>query len=211
MLGLGRTLHERLRPLADATPDSPEAEQLEYPVIADLAYGTYGGRVWASVRAADPHRAVELVPLMRKRATEIPDVDSSINQAGLFVTGWNRASRSIDINIREPELTRLVELREHIQARARELIPGATAYTQPTPHLAAPEIHAVPKKFHTAEMGLTSSELGYSVSALVDGAYATSYFHNGEDIDLTIVGRDDVSINKNDVPIAIPSGQVVPL
>jgi HAE1 family hydrophobic/amphiphilic exporter-1 len=215
MLRLGKEFHDRLRPLAEADPNSSAAQKLEYPAIADLAYGTYGGRIWLSVRAADPNRTAELVPYMREIAEDItadnPEVDVSINQSGLFERGFNRAARSIDIDIRGPELTRLVELGEAIRDDARRLIPGATVNARPSLNLRAPQIHVVSKKFLAAEMGLTSSDLGYSVSAFVDGAYVTSYIHEGEEIDLTIVARDDISIKQQDVPIAIPSGQVVPL
>jgi len=215
MLGLGKQFHEKLRPYAEVNPNTPEAKKLAYPVIADLGYGTYGGRVWLSARTVDPTRTGELVPLMREIAKDIavdnPGVESSINQSGLFERGFNRAARSIDIDIRGPELTRLVELGERIREDTRKLIPDATVNARPSLNLRAPQIHVVPKKFHAAEMGLTSSELGYSVSAFVDGAYATGYIHQGEEIDLTIVAGHDVSIKQHDIPIATPSGQVVPL
>ena len=215
MLGLGRQFFERLRPYAEVNPDSPEAKQLAYPVIADLAYGTYGGRIWLSARTVDPTRTAELVPFMREIAKEIaadnPGVQASINQSGLFERGFNRAARSIDIDIRGPELTRLVELGTRIQQQTQELIPAATVNARPSLNLLAPQIHVVPKKFYAAEMGLSSSELGYSVSAFVDGAYATGYIHQGEEIDLTIVAGDGVSIKRQDIPIATPSGQIVPL
>ena len=215
MLNLGKQFHERLRPYAEATPGSPESEQLDYPIISDLAYGTYSGRIWISVRTADPGRTAELVPFMREIANDLkadnPQLEASINQSGLFERGFNRAARSIDIDIRGPELSRLVELGEQIRGEAHQLIPGATVNARPSLNLQAPQIQVVPKNFTAAQMGLSSSELGYSVSAFVDGAYVTGYIHNGYEIDLTIVGRDDVSIKHQDIPIATASGHVVPL
>ena len=211
LLRLGRRFHEDLRPFAEVAPDDPAARDLELPVIADLSYGVWGGNVWLSTRAVDPARAGEFVPYMRKIAEAIPGVDASINQAGLFSGGWNRGSRSIDINIMGPDSARLVRLAERIRDETKERIPGAVVNARPSLDLAAPEIRIVPRKYRAAQMGLTSSELGYNIAALVNGAYATSYFHDGEEIDLTIVCRDNVSIEDDDVPIAVPSGHVVPL
>ncbi len=215
MVRLARQFHDRLRPFAEVDPNSPEADKLAYPVVSDLYYGTYTGYIWLGARTADPARTAELVPLMREIANEIaaenPGVESSINQSGLFQSGYNRASRSIDIDVRGPELEQLVAFGEDIRDRVRELIPGAAVNARPSLNLNAPKLHVVPRKYLAAEMGVTASDLGYSVSALVDGAYATSYFHHGEEIDLTIVAGDDVSIKEDDLPIAIPSGQVVPL
>ena len=38
-------------------------------------------------------------------------------------------------------------------------------------------------------MGMSTDELGYTVDALVDGAYATDYYIGGDKIDLTIIGQ----------------------
>ena len=212
MLRIGERFYSQLQPLVGDEADR-SGEMLDYPTIADLSYGTYGGSIWFAARTEDADRTAELVPLMRDVANEIsaenPGLDASVNQAGLFQSGWNRASRSIDIDIRGPELTRLVELGEFIRDRSRELIPDATANARPSLNLNAPQIRVVPKKYYAAEMGLTSSDLGYSISALVDGAYITGYFHQGEEIDLTVVGRRDASIRSSDPPIALPNGQVV--
>ena len=43
----------------------------------------------------------------------------------------------------------------------------------------------------SAEMGMSASELGYTVDALVDGAYAGDYFQGSDKIDLSIRGRDE--------------------
>jgi HAE1 family hydrophobic/amphiphilic exporter-1 len=63
-------------------------------------------------------------------------------------------------------------------------------------------------------MQVTADELGYTVDALIDGAYAGDYFTGGEKIDLTIVGRESFSKRTQDIellPIATRDGQLVPL
>lgn len=208
-LRVGRQFCDQLMPLVKEAGSADSG----LPRIADLAYGTYGGSIWFSARTTDPQRTAELVPVMREIgegiAAENAGLQVSINQAGLFERGWNRASRSIDIDIRGPELSRLVELGEHVRDRAQELMPEASVTARPSLTLNAPQIRVVPKEHYAAEMGLTSSDLGYTVSALVDGAYVTGYFHEGEEIDLTIVGRKEGSLQDQDPPIALPNGRVV--
>jgi HAE1 family hydrophobic/amphiphilic exporter-1 len=63
-------------------------------------------------------------------------------------------------------------------------------------------------------MQVTAADLGYSVDALVDGAYATNYYLGGDKIDLRIVGEEQFARNSQDLaslPIATPTGQLVPL
>ena len=136
LMRLGRKFHDRLRPFAEVDPNSPEAEKLAYPVISDLMYGAYSGSIWLGARTADPTRTAELLPLMRQIAKEIaeenPGVESSINQAGLFQSGYNSASRSIDIDIRGPELDQLVAFGKRIRDSVRQQIPGAYVNARPT-------------------------------------------------------------------------------
>jgi HAE1 family hydrophobic/amphiphilic exporter-1 len=61
---------------------------------------------------------------------------------------------------------------------------------------------------------MTAAELGYTVDALVDGAYATDYYTGGDKIDLRIVGEAEYAGSFEDIeslPIATPTGQLVPL
>jgi HAE1 family hydrophobic/amphiphilic exporter-1 len=63
-------------------------------------------------------------------------------------------------------------------------------------------------------MQVTAQDLGYTVDALVDGAYATDYYTGGDKIDLRIVGEEQYAKSSQDLkslPVATPTGQLVPL
>jgi HAE1 family hydrophobic/amphiphilic exporter-1 len=63
-------------------------------------------------------------------------------------------------------------------------------------------------------MHVSSVDLGYTVNALIDGAYATDYFLEGDKIDVTIIGQDAFSAHSQDIrslPIATPIGELIPL
>ena len=63
-------------------------------------------------------------------------------------------------------------------------------------------------------MGMTATELGYAVNALVDGAYASDYFVEGEKVDLSILGNTKTVSRTQDLAaltVATPGGQLVPL
>jgi HAE1 family hydrophobic/amphiphilic exporter-1 len=76
-----------------------------------------------------------------------------------------------------------------------------------------------------ADMRVSTSDLGFAVNALVDGAYVSDYFLNNKKIDLTVMGArpaeigaestlDEYRWNTQDIqalPIATPLGQLVPL
>jgi len=222
---MGRQVEESLKPFWNVDPGSPEAKALKTPVIADLFFVARGKAVFIGARSADATRAAELIPVIFGVAAKLPGTIPVVFQSSLFSQGLN-AGRAIDIEITGPELTRLVQFGGRILGGDRpdapepqlkpisRLIPGCQARPIPSLDLSSPEVHLRPLLIQSAEMGMSATELGYTVDALVDGAYAGDYFLGGDKIDLMIRGLDDFAQKTQDIgnlPIATPSGQLVPL
>ncbi len=94
--------------------------------------------------------------------------------------------------------------------------PEQQSQSRPIPSLdlSSPELHVKPRLVQGRELGVSAVDLGYAVSALVDGAYATDYYVGSEKIDLVIVGSKGSVERTQDLeslPLATPSGQLVPL
>jgi HAE1 family hydrophobic/amphiphilic exporter-1 len=169
--------------------------------------------VFLGLRAADPTRAAELVPLVREVSAHIPGTIVVARQTSLFEQGLT-AGRTVDIEITGPELERLVSLGGEVFARLRQSLPDAQAIPRPSLDLASPELHVNPKLMQMAQMGIDAVDLGYTVDALVDGAYAGDYFIGGDKIDLTILGKESFAKQTQDLqalPVATPTGKLVPL
>jgi len=213
LVRLGETIEQGLRPYWDVDPDSPEAKALKYPVIRDFFFVARGRTVFVGLRANDPLRAGELVPLVQRVAFALPGAFAFATQASLFERGLT-AGRTIDIEITGPELEYLVQLGGRVMGQVRGVVPDAVAIPQPSLDLSNPEVHVVPQWDKAADLGMTATELGYAVDSLVDGAYAGDYFEGGDKIDLTIVGEERYAgriQDLDDLPIATPSGNLVPL
>ena len=91
---------------------------------------------------------------------------------------------------------------------------GGQVRPVPSLDLSGPEVHILPRWERAADTGVTGLDLGYTVNAFVDGAYAGDYFRGGEKIDLTIIGQKQYAEHLQDLaqlPIATPSGNLVPL
>jgi HAE1 family hydrophobic/amphiphilic exporter-1 len=95
------------------------------------------------------------------------------------------------------------------------------------------ELHVVRRLEQAADVGVTTDEMGYTVDALIDGAYATDYYVGGTEleqgtagkdnegylvvgdkIDLIIVGSDEFARHTQDLgelPVATSSGDLVRL
>ncbi len=226
LIEMGEKVEADLRPYWNVDPNSPEAKQLDAPVISDLFFVASSKRVFIGAKAHDPARCAQLIPIMRKVSSDLPGTIAVVFQTSLFERGLS-AGRSIDIEITGPELTKLVQLGGRILGGDPEsmpnrvlmqpmgqLIPNVQARPIPSLDLSSPEVHVIPRLLQSAEMGLSAAELGYTVDALVDGAYAGDYFLGTDKIDLSIRGKDEFARQTQDVaslPIATRDGQLIPL
>ncbi|PJB40220.1 MAG: hypothetical protein CO106_09040, partial [Deltaproteobacteria bacterium CG_4_9_14_3_um_filter_44_9] len=96
--------------------------------------------------------------------------------------------RSIEIDIKGPDITHLIDLGRQIFGGVAQVLPGAQIRPIPNLDLGNPEVRLVPNRDRLTRLGMTTSDLGLTVDALVDGAKASDYRLYGEEIDLIVKG-----------------------
>ena len=213
LMEMGEKLEQDLQPYWNIDTQSPQAEKLDYPAIDYYFYAVRGTSVFVGSRAADASRVRELIPLLKKTGSQFPGTRAIAKQSSLFERGLT-SGRTIDVEITGGDLNKLIDVGRRVLGDVKELIPEAQAMPQPSLDLSSPEIHVEPKLVESSELGFSASELGYTVDAFVDGAYAGDYFVGGDKIDLTIIGKDSFEARTQDLeslPVATRSGEVVPL
>jgi HAE1 family hydrophobic/amphiphilic exporter-1 len=225
---LGQIVEDELAPLWNVDPDSPEAKKLKYPPIQDFFYVARGRQVFIGLRAHDENRAAELVPALMELTPKLPGSFLVAQQSSLFARGL-QAGRTIDIEITGPSLEKLVGYGgmifgqitptlepERTGANANPANPTQTqARPIPSLDLSSPEVHVSAKLVQSAGLEMSNEDLGYTINALVDGAYAADYFEGATKIDMSIVGNigglgstgktQDIEA----LPIAVAGGKLV--
>ncbi|MDZ4657196.1 MAG: efflux RND transporter permease subunit [Bythopirellula sp.] len=212
LMSLGQIVEDELRPYWDVD-ESTDLTKLPFPAIEDFFFVVRGRSVFLGLRAKDPLRAGEFVPLLFGLGSKLPGAIAVAQQSSLFEQGL-AAGRTIDVEITGPEIEKLVQLGGQIFGQVMTTMPGVQARPLPSLDLSSPELHVVPKLLQAAEMQMSSAELGFTVDALVDGAYVSDYFLEGKKIDLTVMGEEqyaDQTQLVGAVPIATSLGQLVPL
>lgn len=239
---LGATVEQRLEPYWNVDPDSPEAKALPYPPIEDFFYVARGRQVFMGLRCADPMRARELIPLIMSLRGEMKGTFLVSKQSSLFEQGLT-AGRTVDVEITGPDLETLVAIGGRVLGQVMigspennvpPVIPNCMAFPVPSLDISSPEIHVEPKLVQAADLGINASDLGYTVNALVDGAYASDFYpsdakgliatlDNGRQeeipigskkIDLSIVGDRNYAQQMQDLytlPVATPDGKLIML
>ncbi|HXV75939.1 MAG TPA: efflux RND transporter permease subunit [Candidatus Polarisedimenticolaceae bacterium] len=209
---IGDGLERELLPRWQVEPGSREARTIEGGGIRDYFFAGFGSLVFIGMRAKDPARSDELVPLLQELLSRVPGTYGVATQWSIFET--DATGGSINLDIRGDDLPALIEVGGALLGRIYERIPGSQVLPQPSLDLANPEIRLVPDRRRMADVGLTNRELGFTVDALVDGAKISDYRIEGREIDLVLVGDDDTFAHGHDldaIPINTPSGKLVTL
>ncbi|MEZ6045011.1 MAG: efflux RND transporter permease subunit [Planctomycetaceae bacterium] len=175
-----------------------------------------GPMLFMGARSQDPLRAAELIPVLRKATTNIPGTFAIIQQSSLFENALT-GGRSIEIRLSGPELEVLVQQAQMAFGMCMQEFPMSEGnQLRPVPglDLSSPEMHVKPNLDQAAELGMTTADIGYTVNALIDGAYAGDFWNEGTKIDLVIYGSDDYVNYSQDIsqlPLSTPRGRIVPL
>ena len=88
-------------------------------------------------------------------------------------------------------------------------MPTAQVHPVPSLDLGDPELRVTTDLRRTAELGISNRELGFTVSALIDGVKASDYTFEGREIDLTVRGPQQYQHRTHlleHLPIAAPGG-----
>jgi hydrophobic/amphiphilic exporter-1 (mainly G- bacteria), HAE1 family len=218
LMDLAVTVEQDLEPYWNVDPDSPEAAELKYPIVDDFFVVAFNRQVFMGLRAHDPMRAKELEGLVFTIGnSRLEGAMAVAFQSSIFGEGL-QAGRSVDVEITGPDVTRLVALGGQIFGQSMQLLstPDAPAQARPEPSLdlSSPEVHIEPKLVQAADMRISTTDLGFTANALIDGAYVSDYFLEGKKIDLTVMGEEQYARTTQDIealPIATPMGQLVPL
>ena len=207
---LGESIERVLTPHWDAEPGSPEEAALDGPSIRNFFYVARGRSVFMGGRTNDDAQIRDLIPVFHRALGDIPGVIPIVTQGSLFDQGLGDG-RSIDIEITGPDLDRLIALAGRIFGQVREILPGAQLRPIPSLDLGSPEVRVHLKRDRAADVQMTNQELGFTIDALVDGAKASDYQFEGDEIDLTIRGIDDYANRTQDLgtlPIFTRGGRI---
>ena len=176
-----------------------------------LASQAFGAQVFMGVMARDPERVRELIEPFQRINFQMPGAFAFISQFSIFSNDVG-GGRSIDIELTGPDLERLIALGGEVFGRVSAVLPDAQARPIPSLDLGNPEVRIRTDRRRAAELGLSNRDLGLMVNALVDGAKASDYQHEGHEIDLKVIAEGDITRRTHlleQLPIATRDGELV--
>ena len=207
---LGESIETVLAPHWDAEPGSPEEAALDGPSIRNFFYVARGRGVFMGGRTNDDAHIRDLIPVFRRAMADIPGIIGIVTQSSLFQRGLGEG-RNIDIEITGPDLDKLLALGGRIFGQIQAILPGAQVRPKPSLDMGSPEVRVHLRRDRAADVQMTNQALGFTIDVLVDGAKASDYQFEGDEIDLTIRGIDQYADRTQDLgnlPIFTPGGRL---
>ncbi len=210
---IGKMVEKDILPLIEHDGKSEAAEKLNLPPVKNFFYVAFGHQIFMGVVSGIQERTRELLPYVYGVLKKIPGMIAIVQQPGLFARGIGK-SRSIEIEIKGPDLSRLINFGRQIYGATALLMPDAQIRPIPGLDLGNPEMRIIPDRDRLSRLGMTTSELGLTVDALVDGAKASTYRLYGDEIDLVVKSKEgklELTQDLAGLPVISRSGEKVTL
>ncbi len=193
--------------------DGENVKTMTPPPIEDFFFVSFSGGAFMGCTSKEPTNVKPLVAVMNNAGSRIPGVFTMFNQTSLFGGGLTGGS-GVDIEIRSDDRQAVILAAQALQHEIRNKGYG---HARPSPanfSLGKPEIQLIPDRTKAADLGLDVRDVGFIVEACIDGAFVGEYNDRGDKIDLVIkvAGTESATMEQiGQVPIATPSGHVVPI
>ena len=201
---------DELAPLWTGSPE--DTAELPGGGVSGMFYVVFGEQIFVGASAREPDRVRELIPAFQKVNARLPGAIAFMSQVSIFQRGMGMG-RTIEIELTGPDLVTLVELGGEVFGRTREVLPTAQARPIPSLDLGNPEVQVRTHRRRAAELGISNRDLGAMVSVLVDGAKASDYQFEGQEIDLKVLAaHGDGPLHTHlveQLPLASPTGELV--
>ncbi|MBU2622234.1 MAG: efflux RND transporter permease subunit [Proteobacteria bacterium] len=205
---IAKTVEKDILPLIEHDKKSETAEKLNLPPVKSFFYVAWGQQVFMGVISKVQVRTRELLPYVYGVLRKIPGMIAIVQQPSIFSRDIG-TGRSIEVEIKGPDLGQLIKTGRQIFGATAQMIPGAQIRPIPGLDLGNPEIQVVPNRDRMTRLGITTADLGLTVGSMVDGVVASNYRLYGDEIDLVVKNRPDMIGRIQDMeslPLLSPSG-----
>lgn len=162
------------------------------------------------VNKTERNRSIdEVLDELRKKCANIPGADIEIRAADASMGG---TTASIEIGLMGDNLDVLKALADTVAERIK-MVDG-TREVQTSLEDGRPEIHVQINRQKANQYGINGMQLSAFLATAINGATATKYRNDGEEVDVCVVLNEEYRQNLNDLEyltISSPSGTLIPL
>ena len=207
-------VHEEFLPHIGAEPTAYEQGKTEIPPLDYFVLWVMPQRLRVIAETTNPRHIQAFMDILDKRFSAYPGM-RAFSTRGSIITSNDGGTRSVNLDISGANLADIYQVVDAAYWRAFEIFDDPSVNPDPPVlSLGQPLLEIQPKWERAAELGLTTEQLGYTMAALMDGAFVDEFFLADDKIDMFIYSRDGTTQNVGDISklnLYTPSGAVVPV
>ena len=214
MEAIGMELQEYFMPYVDDEPEAFERGETEVPAMKYINLGISPQSLRIITESKDPGQIEELMAALVKQYETYPGM-RAFAARGSIISSNDGGTRSVNLDISGPDLASLFQVAQAAYARAEAVFDNPSIQTRPSSlSLAQPLLEIRPDWDRAAELGLTTEDIGFSVSALTDGAFVNEFFLADDKIDIYLYNQQGPGADLDtlqDIAVFVPERGTLPL
>lgn len=214
MTRIGLELQDYFMPYLEDEPEKFDNGESQVPAMAYINLSIQASRIRIITQPKDPAHIKDLMKAIRDKYETYPGMRSFVAR-GSIITSNNGGSRSVSLDISGPELNEIYNVARLADQRAKEVFDRPRVRANPSSlTLSQPMIEVQPRWDHIAEIGMTNADLGFTVSAMTDGAFVDEFFLEDDKIDIYLYSNSGTNTDLSrldQLPVYTPGNAVVPL
>jgi multidrug efflux pump subunit AcrB len=216
MSEIGHEIQDGLLPYLEDDPAAFERGETDIPAIDYMIlWMTSGGMtIIAEPKEKTLANVEALMDGITERYESYPGMRAFATR-GSIITSNDGGTRSVNLDIAGSDLAGIYDAANAAYDRAREVFEDPRIQANPSSlTLSQPLIEVRPDWDRAAELGMDTADIGFTVAALTDGAYADEFYLANDKIDIYIYGNGASGAGPGalpDLPVHTPGGGVVPL
>lgn len=191
---------------ADGNTNMPPLEYYSMSVSA--------GRIWLLSAPVDPAHINDMMQAITEKFKSYPEM-RAFSARGSIISSNDGGTRAVAVDISGVEVTSLYQAAEAVYQQAQVHFDNPQINSDPSSlTLDQPLIEIKPRWQRLAEVGISNSEFGYTVSAMSDGAYVDEFILGDDKVDIFMfseAGNEQSLTRLANAPVVTPSGIVLPL
>ncbi|MFK8048124.1 MAG: efflux RND transporter permease subunit [Halioglobus sp.] len=214
MKDIAKDIEGYLLPHVRADRANFRAGKTDFPPMAysNLRVGSGSLRIISEPMEAGDVEA--LMDALARKFGEYPGMRAFASR-GSIISSNNGGTRSINLDIAGNDLGEIYTVAEAAYRRAEEVFDNPRIQSQPSAlSLSQPLLEIRPNWERAAELGLSASDIGFTVAALTDGSYVDEFFLEDDKLDIYLyseLGRGVELESLSQLPIYTQTGEVLPL
>jgi multidrug efflux pump subunit AcrB len=214
MQRVGREIQDELMAYVGDDPTRFKRGETDMPALKYIFLRVEPENLRIIAEAVDPDDIDAVMTALTERYQDYAGMKAFASR-GSIITSNDGGTRSISLDISGPRLEDIYAVAAAAYRRAGDVFENPRIKPDPpTLTLSQPLIEIHPKWERAAELGMSAQDLGFTVAALTDGAFAGYFYQDDEKIDIYFFSRDrfDVALDSvRQMPVYTPQGTMVPL